>query len=149
MPTTITTVRTLRLVLLAAIFLTARDSLAEIDASTSAMLEVSTFSCAASAAASETFEIVATVGDSSPVGHAASPHFAVDSGFPGAQPACAGDCSGDEQVTVDELVTAVNIALELRPVADCVAIDGNGDHQVTVDELVTAVNRALTGCSAG
>jgi hypothetical protein len=141
-----TTARTLCLMLFVAVLLTTRDGLAEIAESTSFVLDASSFSCAGGVAASETFSVVGTVGDSSPVGSAVSANFAVDSGFPGAQPACTGDCNGDEQVTVDELITAVNIALGTRPVADCVAADVDRDGQVAVNELVTAVNRALAGC---
>lgn len=141
-----TTVRTWCLMLLAAALLTVRNDLAALAEPASVVLEASAFSCAGGVAASETFSVVATVGDSSPVGNAASPNFAVESGFPSAQPACAGDCNGDEWVTVDELLTAVNIALGMRPVDGCVVSDLNLDGRVTVDELLTAVNRALEGC---
>ena len=60
--------------------------------------------------------------------------------------ACLGDCNGDGEVSVDEIITAVNIALGTRPVDDCRAADGNLDQQVTVEEIVTAVNNALVGC---
>ncbi len=66
-----------------------------------------------------------------------------------AQNACVGDCSGDVAVTVDEIVTGVNIALGTASVTSCTNFDGNDDGQVTVDEIVTAVNFALTGCPAG
>jgi hypothetical protein len=59
---------------------------------------------------------------------------------------CVGDCDGDTVVTVDELVTMVNIALGNRPVDDCLAGDANSDDRVTVDELVTSVRIALAGC---
>lgn len=59
---------------------------------------------------------------------------------------CLGDCSGDGQVTVDEIVRMVNIALGLAAVATCPAADSNRDGQVTVDEIVAAVTRALSGC---
>ncbi|HUI28047.1 MAG TPA: hypothetical protein VL403_18345, partial [Candidatus Kryptonia bacterium] len=59
---------------------------------------------------------------------------------------CSGDCSGDRHVTVDELVTGVNIALGNSTVTTCLQFDTNADGKVTVDELVTAVNRALDGC---
>lgn len=61
---------------------------------------------------------------------------------------CAGDCDGDRTVTVDEIVTMVNIALGSRPVADCLAGDRSGDGEITVDEIVTAVNNALGECPA-
>ena len=60
--------------------------------------------------------------------------------------ACAGDCDGSRQVTINELVTAVNIALGSAATTVCPAIDGNGDGRVTVNELIRAVNNALSGC---
>ena len=62
---------------------------------------------------------------------------------------CAGDCNRDAIVTVDELVTSSNLALntdslELR---GCLPADPNLDYVVTVDEIVMAVDRALCGCS--
>src|SRR5258708_414699 len=48
--------------------------------------------------------------------------------------ACRGDCNGDGMVTVDELVTGVNIALDIQPLATCAAMDVNGDGQVTVGD---------------
>lgn len=59
---------------------------------------------------------------------------------------CAGDCNGDLQVTVDEILSAVGIALGNLAVTDCTAADLNGDGTVTVDEIIAAVNAALTGC---
>lgn len=59
---------------------------------------------------------------------------------------CVGDCSGDLVVTVDEILTMVNIALGSVPVSACVAGDANGDQLITVDEILTAVNNALNGC---
>lgn len=63
-----------------------------------------------------------------------------------AQEACVGDCSVDAQVTVDEIVLGVNMALGLADVSGCTPFDGNSDGQVTVDEIVTAVTNALEGC---
>jgi hypothetical protein len=59
---------------------------------------------------------------------------------------CPGDCNGDSQVTVDELVVAVNIALGEASVEECDAADSGGDGQITVDELVSATGSALDGC---
>ena len=59
---------------------------------------------------------------------------------------CAGDCDGDGQVSIDELVLAVTIALGQLPAERCTAADGSGDGQVTIDELVGAVHTALSGC---
>lgn len=61
-------------------------------------------------------------------------------------PACIGDCDGDGAVTVDELVTMVNIALGNVAAESCRAGDRNGDGAITVDEIVTAVVAALEGC---
>jgi len=61
---------------------------------------------------------------------------------------CAGDCNHDDRVTVDELVTAVNVALGALPVGRCPDLDRGGDGDVTVDDLIAAVTDALTGCSS-
>jgi hypothetical protein len=61
---------------------------------------------------------------------------------------CPGDCNRDGSVTVDELMTAINIAVDGQvPMKECLPADTNLDYSVSVDELVTAVNRALRGCS--
>ncbi len=63
---------------------------------------------------------------------------------------CTGDCNGDGVVTIDELITAVNIALTAEPgicsTTICPAIDTNLDCQVSITEIEAAVNRALGGC---
>jgi hypothetical protein len=59
---------------------------------------------------------------------------------------CIGDCNSDGEVTVSELVTAVNVALESSPIDACAAADTSGDGTVTVDEVVAAVSNALNGC---
>ncbi len=65
----------------------------------------------------------------------------------GVQPTpCVGDCNGDERVAVNELVTAVSIALSALPLGACLAADPDGDERVTVAELVAAVNSALYEC---
>jgi hypothetical protein len=63
-----------------------------------------------------------------------------------ANPICTGDCNGDGAVTVDEILTMVNIALGNADVGDCLAADVNGNGQITIDEILTAVNNALNGC---
>ena len=60
--------------------------------------------------------------------------------------ACAGDCDGDAQVSINELIQGVNIALGNVAVASCAAFDRDGNGQVTVNELIAAVNNALGGC---
>ena len=59
---------------------------------------------------------------------------------------CPGDCDGNGQVLVNELVTAVNIALGNSNVSACPNADHNHSGTVTIDELITAVNASLTGC---
>jgi hypothetical protein len=61
---------------------------------------------------------------------------------------CVGDCNGDGSVTVDELVTGINIALDRLPLERCASIDLGGDRTVDVAEVVTAVNNALAGCGS-
>lgn len=61
--------------------------------------------------------------------------------------ACPGDCDGSLIVTIDELVRAVNIALDAQSVDACPPADIDRGGGVTVDELVRAVNAALRGCS--
>lgn len=58
---------------------------------------------------------------------------------------CPGDCDGNGQVSVAELIVGVNLAL--GGVADCAAFDVDSDASVTVSELVAAVGAALNGCS--
>jgi hypothetical protein len=56
---------------------------------------------------------------------------------------CTGDCNGDGEVTINELLTGVNIALGESPLLRCGVFDANGDGEVTVNELLQAVNDAL------
>jgi hypothetical protein len=59
---------------------------------------------------------------------------------------CAGDCTGEGMVTVDEVVRGVEIALGERGLGDCERLDGDGDLRVTVEEVVVALTAALRGC---
>jgi len=60
--------------------------------------------------------------------------------------ACVGDCEHDGAVTIDEIITGVNIALENLTVNACPAFDANRDGAVTINEIITAVNNALNAC---
>jgi len=62
------------------------------------------------------------------------------------RPTCVGDCNGDGQVTVDEIIVGVNIALGETDIAVCPAFDADGNGTVTVDELVQGIDNALNGC---
>jgi hypothetical protein len=64
-------------------------------------------------------------------------------------PRCIGDCMHDSMVTVNEVITMVNIALENRWVGSCLAGDRNGDGEITVNEIIYAIGAALNGCPAG
>ena len=63
-----------------------------------------------------------------------------------ASAACVGDCDGNGEVTVDELIRGVNIALGNTGLNTCASFETNGDGAVTIDELLKGVNNALTGC---
>ncbi|MFN8559862.1 MAG: hypothetical protein U0531_21760 [Dehalococcoidia bacterium] len=69
-------------------------------------------------------------------------------GAAGTAVACTGDCSGDGEVTVNEVILGVNIALGSASVGGCGAMDANGDGQVSIDEIISAINGALGGCAA-
>lgn len=60
---------------------------------------------------------------------------------------CVGDCNGDKHVTVDEIITMVNIALGNADASECEPGDVNLDGEITVDEILTAVKNALNGCT--
>jgi len=62
-------------------------------------------------------------------------------GSAGAQ--CVGDCRGDGQVSVDELVLMVDVALGTVAVSQCAAGDTNHDGSITIDEIIRAVDVAL------
>ena len=76
--------------------------------------------------------------------------FGVGSGSAGVaraqSPTCVGDCSGDHSVTVDELLTMVNVALGATDASACIPGDKNSDGCITIDEILGAVNNALRGC---
>ena len=62
---------------------------------------------------------------------------------------CAGDCSGDGVVTVDELITGATIALGERATADCPSFDEIRNDRVEVDELLGAIRNAQPVRSGG
>jgi len=59
---------------------------------------------------------------------------------------CAGDCNGDHEVTINELITGVNIALGSAQLTQCPSFDRNGDGEVAINELIQGVNAALGSC---
>jgi len=60
--------------------------------------------------------------------------------------ACVGDCDGNGEVTVNELVTMVNISLGATPLSSCVAGDADGSGDITINEIVAAVTNAQGVC---
>ena len=63
-------------------------------------------------------------------------------------PPCTGDCDASGAVTVNELITMVNIALGLTPLTACPIGDADGSGDITVNEIITAVTFALSSCPA-
>lgn len=59
---------------------------------------------------------------------------------------CAGDCDGSGEVTVDEILTLVNVALGNTPLEACANADTDGSGAIEVTEILAAVNHALLGC---
>ena len=60
---------------------------------------------------------------------------------------CAGDCDGDERVSIADLITGVAISLDQEDLERCPSVDGDGNEAVSIDELVRAVQLALEGCA--
>jgi len=63
-------------------------------------------------------------------------------------PPCAGDCSGDGTVAINELVLGVGAASDGN-VGACPAFDLDVDGVIRIDELISGVNDALLGCYHG
>jgi hypothetical protein len=68
--------------------------------------------------------------------------------FPGEPTvSCVGDCNGNGEVAVNELVLGVNILLGSADISQCLQLDRNASNAVEVNELVGGVNSLLNGCS--
>lgn len=59
---------------------------------------------------------------------------------------CPGDCGGDGQVRVEDMVLGVRIALGEVGIDACPSFDTNHDGVVSIDELVRAAGALLNGC---
>jgi hypothetical protein len=59
---------------------------------------------------------------------------------------CGGDCGNDGVVTVDELLTMVNIALSSSQLWTCPAGDADHSGDITINEIIQAVGFALNNC---
>ncbi len=62
---------------------------------------------------------------------------------------CPGDCNGNSEITIDELLRGVAIALGEQSAATCRNVDRDGDGAVSIAELLRAVGTALDGCELG
>ena len=60
-------------------------------------------------------------------------------------PACEGDCSGDGNVTIHELITAVGLD-NYGSRCGCAAFAPYSSPHVPMDALIRAVRLALDGC---
>ncbi len=60
-------------------------------------------------------------------------------------PACPGDCNGDQEVTVTELLAVADIALGNASIESCPAGSTNDDRRVSIDGLLRAIDAALEG----
>ena len=74
--------------------------------------------------------------------------FSISSACP-ARASCVGDCGADQVVTVEEIISMVNIALGTVGINACRAGDASGDGEITVEEIIMAVAAALSGCTPG
>ncbi len=61
---------------------------------------------------------------------------------------CPGDCNGDGQVSIAELIRGVRIALGESALDECPVVDANGDGTVSVSDLIAAVRASLERCVA-
>ena len=68
-------------------------------------------------------------------------------GIAGAQD-CVGDCNGDREVQLNELILGVNLALGSAGETPCDAFDSDENGAVSVDELLLGVRSALLSCGA-
>ena len=81
------------------------------------------------------------------IGHTNCSIGAYEFNSPGPLISCVGDCNGNGAVTIDELISTVNIALGNAQPAACVHGVLSG-ISVTVAVIIQAVNNALTGCTS-
>lgn len=86
-----------------------------------------------------------------PAGVTASATASATAGLPtstptASQPRCPGDCNDSGEITVNELIAGVRIALGSLPLSTCTAFNCAGTGQVDVSCLIASVNAALNGC---
>jgi CSLREA domain-containing protein len=59
---------------------------------------------------------------------------------------CTGDCNADHVVSINELITGVNITLGNLPVSACPAFE-NAEGTVDIAQIIKGVSNALNGCA--
>jgi len=59
---------------------------------------------------------------------------------------CVGDCDGSGTVTVDDVITMVNVALGTTSISGCDAGAPGHTGTILINDVVTAVNNSLHGC---
>jgi hypothetical protein len=64
-----------------------------------------------------------------------------------AQATCGGDCDSSGDVTVNELIIMVNVALGTADLSGCQVGDADGNGTIEINEIIAAVNNALGGCA--
>ena len=60
---------------------------------------------------------------------------------------CPSDCNGDEEVSIDEVISAVSIGLEIQPLSHCEAADTSENGEVSIDEVLQGVGAGLSSCA--
>jgi hypothetical protein len=59
---------------------------------------------------------------------------------------CVGDCDGDDEVSVSELILGVGMALGEDTIDECPAFDFTPDDRIMIDELLLSVAASSEGC---
>lgn len=72
----------------------------------------------------------------------------VPGGCTGAPVVCKGDCDGNGEITIDELLVGVHRVLGTNTFFRCPAFDSEEEAPFQIDDLVSAVNNAVIGCRA-
>ena len=60
---------------------------------------------------------------------------------------CVGDCNGDNDVRINELILGIHVLLGDAPLSTCPAIDCPQPLELVINCAIEAVANALNGCS--
>lgn len=93
-----------------------------------------------------TVSIMPTVSVTPTASDTATPTGSATATATAATPPCIGDCNHSGEITVNELIAGVDIALGTAPLTTCPAFDCTSTGQVGVSCLIDAVDAALHGC---